>query len=608
MDKLKSYPLDKKVKELFERQRQFSKKWESTRITKEIYIELSESIVRVAVSWQDKGGRIIDPYKKEETSTATARFVGALGFLIRTGHCLDLIDICIKSMNRACEDLYYSFERPHISGPEFYVKECMQGYLALKDKVDKKLVKKWEKYLGEYDPEKNYVAVLSKNKPEDIHNFCTFGLAGESFKKAYKIADNSDFIERHLETQIQFFTEYGMYRDPNDPMTYDWTARMNLSLLEYFGYKGKYSKDLNEILRRGGLTTLLFLSTTGESPFGGRSNQYHFNEATISLICEYEANRYKRQGELQIAGAFKRTARLTALSIKRWLGLSPFRHIKNSFPPEIQHGWQRGYGFFSAYSLLIASQFGFAYLLADDSIEERQTLYEIGGYILNLPDAFHKVFATCCGYHIEIDTKADNNYDATGLGRIHKISIPTELGLSTPIASKPNYSVSVEPSLRNVSIGPGWEDKVGNKYYLSDLSDKIEDVQVKIIKEETEEVKFEVIYKGKFENRIKEAYTINKEGIEIEDEISGSVKDILVQIPLLQTDGENISDIKIGNKKFEVKYLNCIYKVECLDSGVVDTFVEPFSAPNRNGIYKVGCFKTKGNFIKYKLSLEKCKK
>lgn len=50
MDKIGHYPLDKKVKELFEQQRQF-KKFESTGITKEIYIELSEPIVRTAIFW-----------------------------------------------------------------------------------------------------------------------------------------------------------------------------------------------------------------------------------------------------------------------------------------------------------------------------------------------------------------------------------------------------------------------------------------------------------------------------------------------------------------------------------------------------------------------------
>ena len=104
--------------------------WKPTGLTKEIYVKLSEPIVRQAVAWQDEEGRIIDPFMKEETSTTTARFVGALGFLISAGRCLDLVDVCIKSMDKGCKDLYYSFKRP-LPGPEFYVKELMRGYLAL---------------------------------------------------------------------------------------------------------------------------------------------------------------------------------------------------------------------------------------------------------------------------------------------------------------------------------------------------------------------------------------------------------------------------------------------------------------------------------------------
>ena len=98
-------------------------------------------------------------------------------------------------MNIGCEDLYYADERK-IEGAEFYVKELMMGYIALKDKVDKSIVKKWEKCLRDYIPEKNYTQVLSKCSPDKIYNYCTFALSGEQFKKAYGISNNDDFIEK----------------------------------------------------------------------------------------------------------------------------------------------------------------------------------------------------------------------------------------------------------------------------------------------------------------------------------------------------------------------------------------------------------------------------
>lgn len=255
-------------------------------------------ILKSAIKWQNRDGRIIDPFERIETPT-TSRFIGALSFLIDSGENFDLIDICSKSMNTSSKELYYSFKKP-IVGPEFYVKELVRGYLSLKNKVDEKLVKKLERYIGNYDPEKTYTKVLSKCKKEQINNFITFALAGEQYKKFAGLSENTKFIEKYLKIQKDRFTKFGMYIDPNAPMAYDWTSRMNLSLLLFFGYKEKHYEFYNETLRRGGITTLFFVSPNGEAPYGGRSNQYNFNEITLALICEFEANRYKKKEKLNL--------------------------------------------------------------------------------------------------------------------------------------------------------------------------------------------------------------------------------------------------------------------------------------------------------------------
>ncbi|GAG34445.1 unnamed protein product, partial [marine sediment metagenome] len=195
--------------------------------------------------------------------------------------------------------------------------------------------------------------------------------------------------------------------------------------------------------------------------------------------------------------------------------------------------------------------------------------------------------------------------DATGLGRIHRFSLPSELGLSCPIVPHPNYLVSVKSSPRSIAIGPGWEDNKGNKYWLADFTDEIEKVTVKDVKEKVEEIQFKVTYTGKFENcnSVTEFYRLNTSGLEIEDRILASARAIMVQIPLLKTDGLNSSRVELGKGWFKVKYMNYLYKVECLEPKMADTFLEPFSVPNRNGIYQVGCFRTRGSYIKYRISL-----
>ncbi len=389
-------------------------------------------------------------------------------------------------------------------------------------------------------------------------------LAGEMLKKQQGIADNRAFIEGHLATQISRFTPFGMYRDPANPLTYDAVPRMNLSLLLFFGYGGAGRDDLAELLRRGALTMLLTMSPTGEFPYGGRSNQQNFNEATAALIFEFEAARYKKEGNPALAGAFKRAARLSALSVRRWLDLRPVRFIKNEFPAESQHGRQKGYGYYGVYSLLIASQFGFAGLVADPSIEERPVPFESGTYAVGLDEDFHKVFASCSGYHLEIDTRADLHYDATGLGRLHKFGVPTETALSTPIVSAPEYLVSSAESPRNVSIGPGWEVN-GRVHWLSDCSAEIGDVEFKTLAKKPEGVKFRLIYRGLPGcDRVVEIYEMGKAGVTVTYEVYGPADALLVQVPLILTDGSHLSRIEAGKSFFKVFYQGHIYEVSCL--------------------------------------------
>jgi len=582
--------------------------WAPSGYGRELYVDLSEPLVRQAAAWQNAEGRIMDPWwKKAEPPTGTARFAGALGFMIRSGRCLDLVDACARAMTVACQDLHDA-DTKQIGGAEFYPKELMVGYLALEKHVDAGTRRAWKNLLGGYDPEKNYNAVLSKKPAEELHNFCTFALAGEACKKQYGIADNSAFMEKYLETQKPWFTECGMYRDPNDPMTYDGVARMNLALMLHWGYQGAHRDFVDDMLRKGAMAQLLYMSSSGECPYGGRSNQQNFNEAMIALLCEYEAVRYHRIGDAALAGAFKRMAKLAALSVRRWLEMKPPRFNKNGFPVESQHGRQQGYGFYSTYSLLIASQFGFAHLLADDTIEERPAPCEIGGYVWRLPHAFHKVFATCGGYHVEIDTNADLHYDATGLGRVHRAGVFTEMVLSTPIPSTPGYLVSRGLPPRNVAIGPGWKDREGQVHWLADQSDEQDAAEFKVVAASANQVCFTLTY-GNLPGceAIVEEYRVDREGVLVTDRLVNHTGPIIVQVPLLLNDGRNEAEVEVGAKSFGVRYKGESFSVECLAPGQVEAFLEAFEASNRNGVYKVGCFCAAGNTIAYRLALDSCR-
>lgn len=604
---LPAYPLEEKISSLMKR-KTWVVDWRPTGVTEDLYTALSEPIVRQAVAWQEAGGRIIDPYAGEETPTATARFVGALAGLMLQGRCLDLADNGIRALTAAAGDLYRSADKP-VKGSEFYGKELMLGYLALRDRVDGPTRELWKKYLGGYNPDTSYDFVLGKRPVAELHNYTTFALAGEQFKKRCEIADNADFIERHLATQLVRFNRFGMYHDPVNPMTYDAVGRMNLSLLVFWGYDGPQRRALEELLRRGALTMLLTMSTTGECPYGGRSNQQNFNEPTAALLFEYEAARLKRTGHAELAGVFKRAAHLAVLSVRRWLDLRPVGFIKNEFSASSQHGRQKGYGFYGVYSLLIASQLGLARLVADPQIEERAVPWERSAYVVRLDDDFHKVFASAGGYCIEIDTRADHHYDATGLGRIHKAGVPTEAALSTTIVANPEYLVSTPEAPRGIAIGPGWESR-GRVQWLSDLSAEIEGVGLEDAQERTDAVRFRLAYDlGKNGPWVSESYELGAGGLTVGWKLgpvvgSAPVRGLRVQVPLVETDGAAMSKITAGERSFEAAYRGHTYRVVCAAPQKVAASTEPFKAPNRNGIYRIGVFRSPGLSLTCRLSLD----
>ena len=549
------------------------------------YLDLAENIVRKAVAWQDEDGRIIDPYVNQETNTVTARYVGALGLLIMQGRCLDLAESCARALTPALEDLFHKKTK----WGEFIVKEASMAYMALKDRVPEKISDNWKHLLADYDPELAYSRTFTNN-PNDLQNFCTFAVAGEAIKKKLGLSDNHVFMDRYVKQQLPLFDKNGMYNDPNSPMTYDMVSRMNLTLAMWAGYNGKYSEELNEVLKNGALSQLLYQSPTGECPFGGRSNQQNFNEVTFALICEYEALRWRQEGDLPMAGAFKRAAALAINSIEKYLCVQPIFFTKNMFPSETQHGREKGYGFYGAYSLLIASQMGFASLLADESIQEEKCPAECGGYVFETEKSFHKIFASCKGIHIEIDSNADFHYDATGLGRIHFAGCPSALVLSIPITATPGYLVSIPESPENVSIGPGWNGK-----WLAGSSGEHLSSTCKILKEEQDGIEFEMNYSCGNE-AVTERYSISETGLEIVA-TQKEGRALNFRVPLLKTDGRDSSEIKALENGFEVSFKNFAYRVKCLTQKAVVS-IENFEAPNRNAIYKVGRFSSEESTIR----------
>src|SRR5205823_3636003 len=129
--------------------------------------------------------------------------------------------------------------------------------------------------------------------------------------------------------------------------------------------------------------------------------------------------------------------------------------VKNRADPSKRFGYE-GYSFHSQYNLLPMAMLAMAYEHADDSIDEYLIPAEVGGYVFDLREPFHKICAAAGGYYLLIDTSADPHYNATGLQRMHKSGVAIS-PLSDSAAGERAYGPKDAPK---IAMAPGIEWKL----------------------------------------------------------------------------------------------------------------------------------------------------
>ncbi len=560
-----------------------------TGISRTVYLDLIERILNVAVAWQDNHGAIIDPVINSEHGQTSCRFVAPGAVLLSAGRGAKLREHVLRGMDWCCRRLASG----EGDGPDFWMRELMTAYTHLAD-ADSPRRAQWAEHIRAVDCEKIYKQVSPDgSKLLALGNWTVYAAAGEAMREMAGLGpkDPSVFIwgrrfwEKYMPGQFTHFSEHGMYRDPGDPFTYDFTTRLQIATPIALGFESATVAKLKSMLDLGMFAQLLYVSPEGFSPFGGRSNQLHIQEAILAALCEIAARRY-RYSDLLLARVFKRQAHVHTMSMLRWLDMQPMRQIKNGFDPSTTHGCE-GYSKYSKYMLFTASCLALAYQFADETIEEgAATPAEIGGYAFELKDAFHKVFASVGRTQIEIDTKADPHYDATGLGRFHRAGIPLELGLSMPLPSHPKFHIPKEllPP-HDFAIGPSW--CIGGTW--TDLAAFNKDVlvQTEIERETAREVVLSVNWTHEPTHAVvHQRYFLTEGRVRIDAEVTSPhpVQAMRFTVPLLQTDGAAETKIEETERSAIVQHASgAKYRV---------TFAPEYKrsalppAANRNGVYQ----------------------
>lgn len=560
---------------------------------KSVYIDVMEKILS-AYSTKDIADYIAEVEEYSIREHGFPRLTANIGILLAHGRRTELRDTFEYMMDICCREIPVVRERykavsddpadrakfPEV-GNNFSVREIVCCLLALEENntFPKEKTEYWRSLLKTINPETCY-SVIARDPNVKIDNWAAFGAASEQARKFAGLGDESKFIDVQIGSQLLSFDENGMYRDPHEPMIYDITTRLQLSVPLYFGYDGPYREQMEDLLDRGALHMLKLQSVTGEVPFGGRSSQFLHNEATLAAVCEYEANRYNQKGDVKLAGQFKAAAKLAIDSVVGYLDTTELYHIKNFYPRNSYYGCEN-YAHFKKYMITTASFIYLAYLFADESIQPVACPAEKGNHIYRTSPYFHKTVCKFEDYFVEYETEANFEYDANGLGRIHKKGAPSALCLSLPFPNKPNYGLDIEnPSALSVCCGIYDEEKLilsaeeGTKYEL--LNDTVSETEAQL--------KWNVtLYNG---SKVMETCTLSNAGVQLsfertgEDSVEGK---IYAMLPVFEFDGEEKSQIHAEDGKIVVTYKG--HSCEYITEGKVQDTGKVYA--NRNGHYRL---------------------
>ena len=405
---------------------------------KEIYLHIMQKALEAYTDAE------IDAYfstVKQEglTEHGFPRLCANMGILLAHGMAEGQRERFSEMMDLVCEQIPRG-KAAH----DFSVKEIVLCLLELEraGTFPKEQTERWRHALGQIRPFETYT-VIAPDADTPVNNWAAFGAASEQLRVYAGIAreeEVQDFLDIQIGSQLHSFDQNGMYRDPHEPMLYDLATRVQLAVALHFGYGGRRKDTLLSHLDRAMELTPYLQSVTGEIPFGGRSNQFLFNEALLAAISEYGALRCVELGDQRAASTYKRMAALAVDSLLCALGRRPVSHAKNRFPPDQRYGCEK-YAYFRKYMITLASFSYLAYVLADDTIEEGVCPAEAEHFAVETSEHFHKTLLSAHGYTVEVEKMADPHYDGAGVGRIHKRGAPSVICLSVPFAKEPIYTL-----------------------------------------------------------------------------------------------------------------------------------------------------------------------
>ncbi len=239
------------------------------------------------------------------------RLAANMGILIAKGRLTEKRALFRELMDEYCRQVPDAKRRRGGGvGNNFSVKEVVACIVEVeKAKLfPKEVTDAWRRQIGLIVAKDAYAYVYPFTKEgglDEAHNWAIFSAASEQARIAFGMGGDPSFVEDHIASQMRFFDENGMYRDPHEPLVYDFVTRLQFMVALHYGYAGPQRAKLEDLFMRSAEPTLLMQSVTGEVPYGGRSNQFLHNETFYAAVCEWYATWFKKHGDQKKAQVFR---------------------------------------------------------------------------------------------------------------------------------------------------------------------------------------------------------------------------------------------------------------------------------------------------------------
>ena len=150
------YPLEGKIRRLHEQNR--VTELQPARSHRELYLDIMEKIVRMASTWVDARGAVIDPVSGQEWGQTSPRFAASAAVVLHFGRSRDLLDTVVRTMDYCTNRLKDPAVRS--SSPDFWMRELATAYFCLKPLVPPEVSERWRRNLAAVEPEKIYKVAI----------------------------------------------------------------------------------------------------------------------------------------------------------------------------------------------------------------------------------------------------------------------------------------------------------------------------------------------------------------------------------------------------------------------------------------------------------------